>query len=128
MRKHTLGLALATVLVATAAFAADEPGPFASPDEKLDYLLASWRGETLEALQKAWGRETELGQRGRNRVFVFERRVKVRASPFGVSVFAGDGMRCVARFEVNDDDKVVRASRQGGGQECWNALKRYERD
>lgn len=127
MRKHNFALALAAAALAGAAFA-DEPGPFASADEKLDYLISSWRGQSLEALRAVWGREEELTQRGRNRVFVFERRVKVRANPFGVSVFGGGGLRCAARFEVNDADQVVRATRQGGGQECWNALKRYAPD
>jgi len=128
MRKHNLALALAAAaLVGPGAFA-DEPGPFASADEKLDHLLASWRGQSLEALHAVWGREQELTQRGRNRVFVFERRIKVRASPFGVSVFGGDGLKCAARFEVSDSDEIVRAARQGGGQQCWNALKRYAPD
>jgi hypothetical protein len=107
--------------------AAQDPGPLATPTEKLDYLLTSWRGKALEDLLGVWGREESIERRGANQVYVFERRVKVRAGVFGVAVYGNGGLRCVARFEIDADSKrVVRTTRQGGGQECWNAFRRNE--
>jgi hypothetical protein len=125
---RSLHVALASALLAFApnALADDEPGPLASPNEKLDYLLSRWRGKTLEQLHAVWGREKEVTLRRPNRVYVFERRVKVRGGAFGVTVFSGGGLRCRARFEVDDANEIVRTSREGGGQECWGALRRYE--
>ncbi len=106
---------------------ADEPGPLASPDTKLDYLLSSWRGRSLEELRQVWGKEAEIRPRGDNSVHVFERRIKVRASILGsISVYNGGGLACIAQFEVDPDEKIVRATRRGGGRECWNAFRRNE--
>jgi hypothetical protein len=124
--RAVLGVCLLGLWLGDLPAQAQEPGPMAAPNEKLDYLLSSWRGKSLEDLRGVWGREEEIQLRRGNRVFVFERRVKVRAGLFGVSVYANGGLRCVAQFEVNDADEIVRTSRQGGGQECWNALRRYE--
>jgi hypothetical protein len=109
------------------AFADEEPGALATPDEKLDYLLRSWRGKTLDELRAVWGREASVEPRGETQLYIFERRVKVRVSPFGgVSIYGPDGLRCVARFAVDSGGTIVRTSRVGGGQECWNQFRRYE--
>jgi hypothetical protein len=126
MRSFHLAIATGLFAFAPGAFADEAPGPLASPNEKLDYLLSRWRGKTLDELHDVWGREKALTLRRPNRVYVFERRVKVRGGAFGVTVFSGGGLTCRARFEVDDADEIVRASREGGGQECWGALRRYE--
>jgi hypothetical protein len=97
-----------------------------TPTEKLDAMLSSWRGHTLEELQDVWGREESIERRGGNKVYVYERRVKVRANVFGVTVHGNGGLRCVARFEVDEQSKIVRTSRQGGGQDCWSALRKLD--
>lgn len=107
----------------------DEPGALASPTDKLNYMLSTWKGKTLEQLQDVWGGEEMVERRGGNRVYVFERRVKLRAGVLGVTVFGEQGgLRCVAKFEVDAEDKIVRVTRQGGGQDCWNALRKYDPD
>jgi hypothetical protein len=102
-------------------------GPLASAQEKLDHLIGSWKGNSLDRLHAVWGREQSVDLQRGNRVFVFERHVKVRAAGFGVAVFGGNGLQCVGRFEVDDKNQIVRSWWQGGGvQECWGALRKYE--
>jgi hypothetical protein len=106
---------------------AQQPGPLSSPQAKLDHLLATWQGKSLARLQEVWGREKSVDLRRGNRVYVFERHVKVRAAGLGVAVFGGNGLSCVAQFEIDDKDQIVRSWWQGGGvQECWGAFRRYE--
>ena len=62
-----------TILSATLSYAADKPGPFASSDEKLDYLLETWNGRSLETLGTVWGKETTSRPRGLNQTYVYER-------------------------------------------------------
>jgi hypothetical protein len=99
----------------------------ASPQEKLDQLFASWQGKSLDRLHEVWGREKSVDLRRGNRVFAFERHVKVRAAGLGVAVFGGNGLQCLGQFEVDDKNQIVRTWWQGGGvQECWGAFRRYE--
>lgn len=99
----------------------------AGPQEKLDDLFTSWQGKSLDRLHEVWGREKSVDLRHGNRVYVFERHVKVRAAGLGVAVFGGNGLQCLAQFEVDDKNQIVRTWWQGGGvQECWGALRRYE--
>ena len=106
---------------------AQQPGPLASPHDKLDHLFGTWQGKSLDRLHEVWGREKSVDLRRGNRVFVFERHVKVRAAGLGVAVFGGAGLQCVGQFEVDDKNQIVRTWWQGGGvQECWGALRRYE--
>jgi hypothetical protein len=109
------------------AASAQQPGPLSSPQAKLDHLFTTWQGKSLARLREVWGREKTVDLRRGNRVLVFERHVKARAAGFGVTVFGGQGLECVAQFEVDDQDQNVRTWWQGGGaQECWGALRRYE--
>lgn len=118
-------LAIALSMAAGIVFA-DAPGPLAPADDKLDYMLSSWEGRTRDELQQVWGRELEVQRRGGNKVHVFERTVKVRASVFsGISIYNG-GLKCMAYFEVDDEGVIVRTARRGGGKECWNAFRRNE--
>ncbi len=61
-------------------------------------------------------------------MLVYQDRVKVRASPFGISVSPGSAgtSRCAVRFAIDADNKVLRASRRGDAPECWDAFKRNE--
>ncbi len=99
---------------------------FDSPTQKLDDLLRSWRGHTLERLHEVWGREHSVEEHRGYKVYVYERRIKVRAGLFAVSVYPKGGLRCVVRFQVDDQDEIVRTSRQGGGQECWSQFRKYD--
>ena len=119
-------LALCLVLMAGSELRAQEPGPLASPTERLDYLLSTWLGQSVAHLREVWGREEGTEMRGGNPVLVFEKRIKVRAGLGGITFNGGGGLRCVVRFELDDADEIARWSRQGGGQECWNAWRRYE--
>jgi len=110
-------------------FAADKPGPFASSDKKLDYLLQTWGGRSLEALGAIWGKETSTRLRGDNQIYVYERTSSSRAS---VSIFGGqvsastDDIVCTTSFEVDSENTIIRVTRQGGGKNCWDLFKRYE--
>lgn len=129
LRSRRLGLGISTILGfgLPAGLPAQQPGPLASPHDKLDHLFSTWQGKSLDRLHEVWGREQSVDLRRGNRVFVFERRVKVRAGALGVQVFGNGGLRCVAQFEVDDKNQIVRTYWQGGGaQECWGALRRYE--
>jgi hypothetical protein len=128
LQPRQLGLCLsASALVCFGAVHAQQPGPLASPQAKLDNLFSTWQGKSLDRLHEVWGREKSVDLRRGNRVFVFERHVKVRAKGFGVAVFGGEGLSCVAQFEVDEKNQIVRTWWQGGGaQECWGALRRYE--
>ena len=110
-----------------AGLSAQQPKPLASPQEKLDQLFTRWQGKSLDRLHEVWGREKSVDLRRGNRVFAFERHVKVRAQGLGVAVFGGNGLQCLGQFEVDDKDQIVRTWWQGGGvQECWGAFRRYE--
>ncbi len=119
-----LGLLLSTVV-----YAADKPGPFASSNTKLDYLLDTWKGSNLDELGTVWGRETSNQPRGEYQAYRYERTSQTRA---GFSILSGqvsvstDDIVCSATFEVDGEGMIVRVSRQGGGKECWNLFKRYE--
>jgi hypothetical protein len=123
-------LRFAAVLTAVWAYYgafADEPGALASPTEKLDYLLSTWKGKSLEQLHDTWGHEESVERRGTHQVFVFERRVKVRLGLGSITVHGEQGgLRCVAKFEVDDEISIVRATRLGGGQDCWNLFRKYD--
>jgi hypothetical protein len=113
-------------LVSSGVAAAQEPGPLATPTDRLDHLLATWRGQPAAHLREVWGREQEAQMRGENLVLVYEKRVKVRPGLGGVTIHPNGGLRCVVRFEIDAVDKVARVARQGGGQECWSQWRRYE--
>ena len=113
----------------SSVYAADKPGAFASSDTKLDYLLDTWVGRSLEDLTSVWGRATSNRPVGPNRVYAFERTSRSRA---GFSILSGqvsvstDDIVCTASFEINAEEKITRATRQGGGRDCWNQFKDYE--
>jgi hypothetical protein len=125
-RRTPLAIALVFVALLARPAAADEPGPFATPTDKLDYLLRSWRGHKVEELQTVWGKHSAIEPHGDHKIYVFERRVKVSAGVFGVAVHPNGGLRCVARFDVNAAGEIVRTSRQGGGSDCWSQFRKYE--
>ncbi len=119
----------ACALAACFSFApleAEEPGPLATPTEKLDYLLSRWRGQPVAHVRDVFGREDDIEMRGSNPVLVYEKRVKVRATLGGIAVHPNGGLRCVVRFLISDTEEVSRVARQGGGAECWNAWRQYE--
>ena len=107
--------------------AADKPGPFAGPDVKLDYLLSTWKGRTLDELKSVWGRHSRVIKRGRNDAYVYEQTSKVRT---GASIFTGQvkvdtgAVTCAAFFEINDADEIIWTARNGGGKPCWNMFKK----
>jgi hypothetical protein len=109
-----------------APLGAQEPGPLATPTQKLDHLLSQWRGQSVEHVREVWGREDDLEMRGTNPVLVYEKRVKVRPSFGGITVNPNGGLRCVVRFLISDTEEVLRVARQGGGAECWNAWRKFE--
>jgi hypothetical protein len=125
IRRFGLGV---VVLGMSFSVGAEKPDRLASTEEKLTYLLSSWRGKSLDDVHKVWGREKDVEQRNGNRVLVYEHRVKVRVNPFGFSVAPGaaGAVQCAVRFEIDADDKVIRAARRGGAPECWDAYKRNE--
>jgi len=126
-RQRLLGLATVCIVLAASPLAAQAPGVLATPTERLDYLLSSWRGETVAHVREVFGREDETQTRGANVVLVYEKRVKMRPAGIGaVTIHPNGGLRCIVRFEINDAEKVVRVGRQGGGAECWNEWRRYE--
>ena len=122
----SLPLTLVGCALAMGELVAQEPGPLATPTERLDYLLSQWRGQTVAHVREVWGREHETEMRGANPVLVFEKRVKVRPGFGSVTVHPNGGLRCVVRFQIDDAEKVARVMRQGGGQECWSQWRRYE--
>ncbi len=127
LRSRRLGLSLLIYFSLLGGLPAQQSGPLASANEKLDHLFGSWEGKSLDRLHEVWGREKSVDLRRGNRVFIFERHVKVRAAGLGVAIFGGSGLQCVGQFEVDETDKIVRTWWQGGGaQECWGALRRYE--
>ena len=118
----------AAMLAMNLAAAQDKPGPFASSDTKLDYLIASWARQNFETLGRVWGRETSTLTRGENQVYLYERTSRARAgiSIFGQATVSTSDIVCTASFEVDNEGAIVRATRRGGGRECWNLFKRYE--
>lgn len=125
-RTVVFAAALALAVQAADRALADEPGPLAAPSDKLDYLLRSWRGHSIDELKSVWGKPADIEPHGDRKVYVFERRVKVRPGIFGVSVYPNGGLRCVARFDADAAGKILRTSRQGGGQDCWNQFRKLE--
>ena len=119
-------LPLTLGLCALAAGDLAAQGPLATSTERLDDLLSQWRGQTVAHVREVWGREQETELRGQSTVLVYEKRVKVRPGFGSVTVHPGEGQRCVVRFQIDDAEKVSRTSRQGGGETCWNAWRRYE--
>ncbi len=118
---------LTLLLATTGAIAADKPGPFASADTKLDYLLETWKGRSLADLRSVWGRQSAITPRGQYQAYVYEqtKRVRTGISIFGeVSISTGP-ITCTAYFEVDGEENIVRVTRSGGGKECWNAFKSY---
>lgn len=127
MRRRRSGLLLAICSFGMCTLlAAQEPGPLATPTERLDHLLSTWRGQTVAHLREVWGREDETEIRGTNPVLVYEKRVKVSGGLGGITMRPGDGLRCVVRFLISETEEVLRVARQGGGAECWNAWRNFE--
>ena len=127
LRSRQLGLSALIYFCLVTGLSAQQPRPLSSPQEKLDHLFSTWQGKSLDRLHEVWGHEKSVDLRRGNRVFVFERHVKVRAVGLGVAVFGGSGLQCVGQFEVDDENQIVRTWWQGGGvQECWGAMRRYE--
>ena len=117
---------LVAMFAASATMAADQPGPLASADTKLDYLLQTWKGRTLEELNAVWGEASSVRAVGVNNTYVFEKISRVRVGP---SIFTGQvkvetgAVTCIAYFEVGGAKKIVRVTRSGGGKPCWKAFK-----
>lgn len=126
-RQRLLGLATISVLLAASSLVAQEPGALATPTQRLDHLLSTWRGEAVAHVREVFGREDATEMRGSNPVLVYEKRVKMRAAGIGaVTIHPNGGLRCVVRFEINGAEEVARVGRQGGGQECWEQWRRFE--
>ncbi len=110
------------------AQATDKPGAFASADTKLDYLLESWKGRSVDQLKAVWG--GSLGEpRGSNQVYVYERATS--GARTGVSAFGGLSssrtatITCTVSFEADSTGTIVQVTRQRGGRPCWNLFKDY---
>lgn len=124
--KHGVLLWAMLACFSLAPVGGQEPGPFATPTEKLDHLLSKWRGQPVSRVREVWGREDDTEMRGTNPVLVYEKRIKVSATLGGFSVRPNGGLRCVVRFLISDTEEVLRVARQGGGAECWNAWREFE--
>ncbi len=105
---------------------AQGPGPFATPTERLDHLLSTWRGQPVARVREVWGREDETEMRGTQPVLVYEKRIKVRPTLSGIAIHPNGGLRCIVRFLIGETEEVIRVARQGGGAECWGAWRQYE--
>jgi hypothetical protein len=116
-RRHWLGIVLASLGCAATAGAQE------TPNQRLDALLAKWRGQTAERLREVWGREQATEKRGENTVVVYEKRKRLTATLGGIAVTPNGGARCIVRFEIGAANEVLRAARQGGGQECWSVWR-----
>jgi hypothetical protein len=125
-------IASVVLMIATGGWAmvlpaADRPGPLASADAQLDYLLESWKGPSRDALVAVWGRKAQAAAHGENARYTYEfiSRARAGASILGgqVAVSTGD-IRCLATFEVDRSDTVVAVGRRGGGRPCRNGSKR----
>jgi hypothetical protein len=117
MQRHSLAVLLASLLSAAVLQAQD------TANQRLDALLASWRGQSAEHLREVWGREQSTERRGENTVVVYEKRKRVSATLGGIAVTPNGGARCVVRFEISAANEVLRTARQGGGQECWSVWR-----
>jgi hypothetical protein len=124
MKAWHLGL---TFVAFSFGVSAQEPGPLATSTEKLEYLLSTWRGQPVSRVREVFGRESASEMRGTDPVLVYEKRVKVRPALGGITIHGNGGLRCVVRFLISDEtEEVLRVARQGGGDECWNAWRKYE--
>ena len=127
MQRSHFGVALAACFFGLGApLAAQEPDPLATPTEKLDHLLSTWRGQTVARVREVWGREDETDMRGTSPVLIYEKRVKVTAGLGGITLRPNGGLRCVVRFLIGETEEVLRVARQGGGAECWNVWRQFE--
>jgi hypothetical protein len=127
MQRSHVGVALAACCFGLCApLPAQEPGPLATPTEKLDHLLSTWRGQTVTRVREVWGRENETDMRGTSPVLIYEKRVKVTAGLGGITMRPNGGLRCVVRFLISETEEVLRVARQGGGAECWNVWRQFE--
>ena len=124
-RWHFLRLAFGMGCCFAAAASAQQPGALATPSEKLDYLLSTWRGQPVARVREVFGREDSTEMRGTNPVLVYEKRVKLRAAPGGFTMHPNGGSLCVVRFLISDTEEVSRVARQGG-DECWDAWRNYK--
>lgn len=126
--KVLLGLSISVLLILSPpAGADDEPGPLASADKKLDYLITSWEGRTLKELRSVWGRESDLRERSSSRaLYVFEQTVGGRASVNALGQFRipTNRVTCRASFEVENGVSIVAATRRGNAKTCWGVFKR----
>lgn len=122
-RRYPLGLAAPLLALVVTGVTAQERE---TPTQRLDALLASWRGQTAEHLREVWGREQSTEPRGNNTVLVYEKRQRLRATLGGIAVSPNGGSRCVVRFEIGAANEVLRTARQGGGQECWSQWRGFE--
>lgn len=126
MKRWHLTLTL-TAYAFALGVSAQEPGPLATSTERLDYLLSTWRGKPVTRVREVFGREDANEMRGTQPVLVYEKRVKVRPAVGGITIHGNGGLRCVVRFLISDEtDEVLRVARQGGGDECWSAWRKYE--
>ena len=131
MRASAIVLLLTASLAVGSAHAqaTDKPGAFASADTKLDYLLKSWKGRTVDELKGVWG--ALAGEpRGSNQVYVYERMTS--GARAGVSVFGGQVSRstnaaitCTVSFEADSTGTIIQVTRQRGGRPCWNLFRDY---
>ena len=111
------------------AQATNKPGAFASADKKLDYLLESWRGRSVDELRGVWGAVSGEPS-GSNQVYVYQRMTS--GARAGVSVFGGQvsgstnaNITCTVSFEADSTGTIVQATRGRGGRPCWNLFKDY---
>jgi hypothetical protein len=119
-RRHRLGVFVVTLAFAASGLAQE------TPNQRLDALLAKWRGQTAEHLREVWGREQSTEKRGDNTVVVYEKRKRMTATLGGIAVTPNGGARCIVRFEIGAANEVLRTARQGGGQECWSVWRGLE--
>lgn len=117
-RRYGLVLCFAIVGSFAVSLAAQE-----TPTQRLDAMLAEWKGQSADHLREVWGREQSSEKRGDNTVLVYEKRQRVRATLGGIAVTPNGGARCVVRFEMSPANEVLRTARQGAGQECWSAWR-----
>jgi hypothetical protein len=124
----TLRIVLISAAVLTLhAASAQDSGP-TTAREKLDALLASWRGQPEQTLKEIWGRETSLTEGETTRTYMYERRTKRGPSVGlgGVTVLNNDNTACSAYFQIGLENIVTRTTWRGPDvSACWDLFREY---
>ncbi|HEY7670836.1 MAG TPA: hypothetical protein VIC71_01360 [Gammaproteobacteria bacterium] len=117
---------VAPALMIHATAAQQEPG-LTTTREKLDQLIASWRGQPEQTLKDVWGRETSLTQGESTKTYMFERRKRgPNVGLGGVTVVNSGNTVCTAYFQIGLENIVTRTTWRGpDASVCWDLFREY---